>query len=182
MSALDRSGGILVQRMVNARAAGVLHTLSTTAGQGREMVVNVGLGLGEGVVSGLVEVDHIVVSREGDFDSGPLRFRYLVGDKGSRMVFDRRAGGGTRLEETLYHQRLRPALEYADLLDLVRCAARCEETYRLPLDLEFALEEDALYILQARPIAAYLATAREARRTDVLSGSVLPSRAREENS
>ena len=67
-----------------------------------------------------------------------------MGDKSSRIVFDRRTGSGTRREETLYHQRLRPALEYTDLGELVRAAARLEQTYGYPLDIEFAFEDDAL--------------------------------------
>jgi pyruvate,water dikinase len=119
------------------------------------MVINVGLGLGEGIVSGTVEVDHVVVSRETPLEEDPLRVRYVVGDKSSRIVFDQRAGSGTRREETLYHQRLRAALEYSDLAELVRAAARLERTYGFPLDIEFAFEEDALFILQVRPIVAF---------------------------
>jgi phosphohistidine swiveling domain-containing protein len=152
---MGRGGGVIVQRIVDARVAGVLHTLSATAGQAREMVINVGLGLGEGVVSGTVEVDHIVVSRETSLEEDPLRVHYLVGDKSSRIVFDRLAGSGTRREETLYHQRLRAALEYSDLGDLVRAAASLERVYGFPLDIEFAFEEDSLYILQVRPIVAF---------------------------
>jgi phosphohistidine swiveling domain-containing protein len=156
-----RGGGVIVQRIVDARVAGVLHTLSAAAGQAREMVINVGLGLGEGVVSGTVEVDHVVVSRETAVEEDPLRVHYVVGDKSSRIVFDRRTGSGTRREETLYHQRLRAALEYSDLRDLVRAAARLERTYGFPLDIEFAFEEDALYILQVRPIVAFQNALRE---------------------
>lgn len=153
--AVRHGGGVIVQRIVDARAAGVLHTLSPTAGQAREMVINVGLGLGEGVVSGTVEVDHVVVSRETPLEEDPLRVRYQVGDKSSRIAFDRRTGSGTRREETLYHQRLRAALEYSDLGELVRAADRLERVYGFPLDIEFAFEADSLYILQVRPIVAF---------------------------
>jgi phosphohistidine swiveling domain-containing protein len=156
-----RGGGVLVQQIVHSRAAGVLHTLSAGAGRLREMVINVGLGLGEGVVSGTVEVDHIVVSRETDLPEDPLRFRYLVGDKTKQVVFDRRAGLGTRLEETLYHQRLRPALEYSDLCEVVRTAAVLDSVYGYPLDIEFALAGDRLSILQVRPIVAFQSSLRE---------------------
>ena len=155
-------GGVIVQRLVDSRAAGVLHTLSAASGQPREMVLNVGLGLGEGVVSGIVEVDHVVVSRTGDLDPDRLRFRYTVGDKRDQVVRDRRTGRGTRIEETLYHQRLRPALEYPDLLELVQAAARLESAYGHPLDIEFAFAGDNLYILQARPIVAFQDALQEA--------------------
>jgi phosphoenolpyruvate synthase/pyruvate phosphate dikinase len=39
---------------------------------------------------------------------------------------------------------------------LVQAAARLEQVYGYPLDIEFAFEDDALYILQVRPIVAFL--------------------------
>jgi len=155
-------GGVIVQRMVESRASGVLLTASLAPGRPLEVVINVGLGLGEGVVSGTVDVDQIHVAKESDLAREPLRFRYLVGDKRERVVFDARAGFGTRREETLYHQRLRPALEYPDLCELVRAAASLEDAYLQPLDIEFAFEGPDLRILQARPVAVFVAALREA--------------------
>lgn len=163
----DLGGGVLVQRLVSSRAAGVAHTLSTVSGQPRELVLNVGLGLGEGVVSGTVEVDQVAIARGAGAMPEQLDFRYTVGDKRHQVVFDRRLGRGTCIEETLYHQRLRPALEYTDLQDLVRAASRLESAMGYPLDVEFALAGDRLSILQARPIVAFqdaLKQAREGRR------------------
>ncbi len=153
-------GGILVQKMISSRASGVLHTVNVAGRRLREMVVNAGLGLGEGIVSGTVASDTIVVSKE----SGPgeeLHFRYLTADKRQRVVFNSRLGSGTALVETLHHQRLRPALEYVELLELVRAAARLEAAYGYPLDIEFAVEGTALYLLQVRPIPTPFAVWRD---------------------
>ncbi len=138
-------GGILVQRMVSSRASGVLHTVNVAERRLREMVINAGLGLGEGVVSGAVAADRIVVSKEGDCERAELNFRYLTADKRERVVFNSRLGSGTARVETLYHQRLRPALEYVEICQLVRAAARLEAAYGYPLDIEFGIEgTDAL--------------------------------------
>jgi pyruvate,water dikinase len=125
------------------------------------MVVNAGLGLGEGVVSGSVPADHIVVSKEGDLRKGPLRFRYITSDKRTRVVFNARAGFGTTISETLYHQRLRPALEYVELWELVGIAEVLETAYGHPLDMEFAVEGSRLWVLQARPVGAFLSALKE---------------------
>ena len=156
-------GGVIVQRMVNARVSGVLHTVWAATGQLREMAINVGLGLGEGVVSGTVDVDQVFVVKDEGLEHDPLHFRYRVGDKRTQVVLDDRAGLGTHTVETLYHQRFRPALEYVELGELVRIAARLERLYGQPLDLEFAIEESRLYILQARPVALFHAAWRETR-------------------
>lgn len=158
---LPRGGGIIVQRMVEARVSGVLHTVCAATGQLRQMVINAGLGLGEGVVSGTVDVDHVLVAKDGDLLSGDLDLRYRVGDKREQVVCDRGRGSGTRREQTRYHQRLRAALEYVELQELVRAAARLEEAFLEPLDIEFAIEGRDLHILQARPIPVFHAAWRE---------------------
>ncbi len=146
-------GGIVVQRIVDARVSGVLQTVNVAGGEPGELVLNAGLGLGEGVVSGLVAADRATVDKA-SIGAGALRFRYVTADKRERVVFDAGAGRGTVREETLYHQRLRPALEYVELWELVNRAASLEADYGYPLDLEFALEGSRLWILQVRPVAA----------------------------
>jgi pyruvate,water dikinase len=154
-------GGVVVQRIAWSRVSGVLLTVNVAEGEPREMVVNVGLGLGEGIVSGQVAADHVVVAKEGDLERGPLRFRYVTADKREQVTFDRRTGFGTSLTECLYHQRLRPALEYVELAELVAVAARLEAAYGYPLDIEFGIEGPRLFVLQARPVAAFLSLVQE---------------------
>ncbi len=147
-------GGVIVQRMVVSRVAGVIHTVAVAAGRPNEMIVNVGLGLGAGVVAGTVEVDHVVVAKSSIGDAGGLRFRYAVGAKRDQVVVDPKWPGETRRRPVLAHQRLRPALEYRELGTLVATALRLEEAWGEPLDIEFAFEGPELKILQARPVPA----------------------------
>ncbi len=160
-SASGEGGGVLVQRIVWSRVSGVLQTENVVTGQYREMVINAGLGMGEGVVSGVVGADHIVVAKEDDMAATPLRFRYITCDKRQRVVFDARAGRGTLRQDTVSHQRFRPALEYIELLELVQLAARLDSIYGYPLDIEFGVEGAQLRILQVRPTPGSLAPWRE---------------------
>ncbi len=153
-------GGVIVQRIVGSRVSGVLQTANASDCEQQQMVINAGLGLGEGIVSGRVAADQIVVAKEGDFDRG-LHLRYITADKREQMVFNRRGGQGTALVETLYHQRLRPALEYVELCELVRTAVKLERAYGYALDIEFAFEGTRLWILQARPIVSFLSAVRD---------------------
>jgi pyruvate,water dikinase len=150
-----------VQRIAWARLSGVLQTVNVAEAHWREIVLNVGLGMGEGIVSGTVGADHVVVSKEADAEAAGLRFRYLTGDKRQRIVYDARTGGGTLREDTLSHQRFRPALEYVELLELVQVATSLEAFYGYGLDIEFAFEGPALRILQARPTPGGLMPWRE---------------------
>ncbi len=174
-SAAGRAGGgVIVQRIVASRVSGVLQTVNVAGGDLREMVINAGLGLGEGVVSGTVAADQIVVAKEADPGRGPLRFRYITADKRDQILFNRRTGLGTARSETLYHQRLRPALEYVELCELVRVAARLEEAYGHPLDIEFGIEGARLYVLQARPVATAMAALAETCDRYPLNGETRP--------
>ena len=154
-------GGIIVQRMVNSRVSGVLQTVNIPRGNIREMVINAGLGLGEGVVSGTVAADQITVTKNTDHEKELLRLRYITSDKTEQIVFNQHAGIGTIRSQTLYHQRLRPALEYVELCQLVSNAAFLEKAYGYPLDIEFGIEGSHLWILQVRPIASFLSVLNE---------------------
>ncbi len=155
------AGGVIVQRMVRSRVSGVLQTVNVARGDLRELLINVSLGLGEGIVSGLVAADLITVVKDFEAGQDPTHLNYLTNDKPEQMVFDRRRGWGTRLEETLYHQRLRPALEYFELCEIVAKASALENAYGYPLDIEFALEGARLWLLQVRPIATFVAELRK---------------------
>jgi len=154
-------GGVIVQRIVWSRVSGVLQTINVAKGELKEIVINAGLGLGEGVVSGAVAADQIIVSKEGNLEKDPLHFNYITADKTEQVVFNKRAGFGTVLASTLYHQRFRPALEYVELCELVSVASRLEAAYGYPLDIEFGIEGTRLWILQVRPVATFLPAFKE---------------------
>ncbi len=154
-------GGIIIQRNAWSRVSGVLQTVNIAEDKLREMVINVGLGLGEGIVSGTVAADQIVVAKTDNLQTAPLRFRYITADKCEQVVFNARAGFGVVRLSTLYHQRLRPAMEYVELAELVAIADRLEAAYGHPLDIEFGIEGAKLWILQARPVGTFPALLRE---------------------
>jgi len=122
----------------------------------------VGLGLGEGIVSGTVAADLVTVAK-GEPGDLALRFHYLTADKRQRVVFDERFGQGTVRADTLAHQRLRPALEYPELRELVDAALEIERAYGHPVDVEFGFEGANLHVLQVRPVPASLAVWNETR-------------------
>jgi pyruvate,water dikinase len=152
--------GVVVQRMVQSRVSGVMQTVNAAEARPLEIVINVGLGLGEGIVSGAVAADLVIVSK-GDPRDLALRFRYLTADKRQRVIFDERFGQGTVRADTLAHQRLRPALEYPELRALVDVALRVERAYGHPVDIEFGFEDASLRVLQVRPVPASLAVWHE---------------------
>lgn len=155
------NGGVIVQQMINSRISGVIQTMNTASGNPDEIIVNVGLGLGEGIVSGVVAADQITIIKDAGIENGDLKFNYLTGDKKEQMVFDSEKGFGVKLVETLYHQRFRAAIEYTELCDLCSLSLKLEQTFGYPLDIEFAFDEYEIKILQVRPIPLFFNTLTE---------------------
>ena len=160
-STASAGGGVIVQRMVCSRISGVLQTVNVGRNEMGELVINAGLGLGEGIVSGIVAADQIVVSKEQDPQKEHLRFTYVTADKKEYVIFNKRAGLGTIRCEAPYHKRLRPALEYVELCELVGKALALESAYGYPLDIEFGIEGAKVWILQARPVPIFLTALQE---------------------
>lgn len=119
--------GLVVQRLVPARAAGVVFTRDP-AGRDGAVVIEAVRGLGDQLVSGHTE---------------PERWRvYRSGLGGFEAQVERVAEG-------------EPALEESEVESIAAEALRLEAALGHPLDLEWALGEDAEpWWLQARPITA----------------------------
>jgi pyruvate, water dikinase len=136
--------GVVVQRLVNADVAGVLFTCCPVTGAD-EIVVEAGWGLGEGIVQGLVVPDRFRMAR-----SGEVRQRVA----GSKDVAIRMAAdGGTVHEPVPPFLARRFCLGYPELKGLTHLAQRCDAVFgEEPHDLEWAIEQGVLFLLQRRPV------------------------------
>ena len=76
-----------------------------------------------------------------------------------------------RLERELRRWKARATRAESELIAI---AARLEAAYGYPLDIEFALERDRLWILQARPVGVFRATLRETLEHYPLAGPATP--------
>jgi len=136
----------VVQLLVPAEAAGILFTANPVTGRRDQAVISAAWGLGEAVVGGLVTPDSITVDKA----SGTVVER-VVADK---RVMTARVNGGTKEQAVPDALRRAPALDQETAAALVSLAVRIEELYGMPMDIEWALADGALAIVQARPITA----------------------------
>ena len=136
---------VIVQEMVQSEASGVLFTANPLTGLRSESVIDATLGLGEALVSGQVVPDHYVVNT--------LSRRVLTKTIGEKKISTRgKAGGGVEtVEEDAQTQR---ALSDEAILQLAEIGRQIQNEYRLPQDVEWALADNKLYILQSRPITS----------------------------
>jgi pyruvate,water dikinase len=139
----DVGMAVVLQRVVEADAAGVMYTRAPDARPGApvERVVNAGRGLGAPVVDGRTAPDVLRVDARGRIVDSVIARKtrsLVVGDAG--------------LTEIDVADPDRPALSEARVFDLAEIAARLEKLDKTAWDVEFACDSMRTWVVQARPI------------------------------
>ncbi|WP_121822803.1 phosphoenolpyruvate synthase [Halostella salina] len=136
---------VVVQRMVDAEKSGVMFTSHPSTGDPR-MIIESAWGLGEAVVSGSVSPDNYVLDRE----SGTVE-EATVAEKKVMHVRDDDTGETVErpVPEDRRNQRV---LSDAELDRLRELGERVEDHYGTPQDVEWAIYDGEVYMLQSRPI------------------------------
>ncbi|MDR5656802.1 pyruvate, water dikinase [Halodesulfurarchaeum sp. HSR-GB] len=136
---------VVVQQMVDAEKSGVLFTSHPSTGA-PQTIIEAAWGLGEAVVSGSVSPDNYHVDRESrEIES------VTVAEKKIEMVRDEETGETvTRSIED--DRRDSQVLTEAEIQELVEMGERVEDHYETPQDVEWAIMDGTVYMLQSRPI------------------------------
>jgi pyruvate,water dikinase len=140
----DLGMAVVVQRMVNADVAGVLFTCDPVRGRRDRMVVEAVLGLGEAAVSGAVTPDHYVLRRDGRVRKAHVNEQpyAIVADEAGGVAerqLSPEEGGARKADDEL-------------LSKLARLGDDLEQRIGVPQDIEWAVQDGELYVLQARPV------------------------------
>ena len=139
---------VVAQIMVPSEVSGILFTANPATGERSELIVEASFGLGEAVVGGHVTPDSYIVDRE------TLKSKETtIGPKEQQIVSD--GEHGTRTEEVAEDERQRSSLDEKALKELSATAIDIEALYDgLPQDIEWALSDGKLWLLQSRPITS----------------------------
>jgi pyruvate,water dikinase len=114
---------VVVQRMVDATAAGVMFTADPITGRRHQAVIDAAHGLGDAVVSGKVDPDHYIA----DTASGEILERDEKGD-----------------QAVLNHAQVRELVELGDKIERYLGSAQ---------DIEFAIDQEGkVWVVQSRAI------------------------------
>jgi pyruvate,water dikinase len=136
---------VVVQKMVDAEKSGVMFTSHPSTGEPK-IIIEAAWGLGEAVVSGSVSPDNYVVDRE----TGEV-LDMTIADKKMMMEKDE-ATGETVEREVPEEQRDAQVLDDDEIQTLIDIGKRAEDHYENPQDVEWALVDGEVYMLQSRPI------------------------------
>ena len=140
----DLEMAVVVQRMVEPEVAGILFTVDPVQRRRDRMVVEAVFGLGESAVSGAVTPDNFVIARDGKLKRSRLAVQpyALVG----------LPGGGTEERALPPEQGGLATLGDDDLRRIAELGCRLEEEHGCPQDIEWAIADGTLFVLQSRPV------------------------------
>ncbi|HWF80986.1 MAG TPA: rifamycin-inactivating phosphotransferase, partial [Streptosporangiaceae bacterium] len=134
---------VVIQQMVIPQASGILFTADPVNGNRQVEFVDASFGLGEAVVSGLVNPDVFKV-RDGEI------VQKIVASK--QLAIEALPGGGTQHRAIDPASQTRPALTDTQVVELARLGRRIEAHFGRPQDIEWCLVDDDFHIVQSRPI------------------------------
>ncbi|KRD06292.1 rifamycin-inactivating phosphotransferase [Streptomyces sp. Root264] len=134
---------VVVQQMVFPQSSGILFTADPVTGNRKVATVDAGFGLGEALVSGLVNPDVFRV-RDGEVVARTIAVKH--------RALHALPAGGTREVAIESQQREQPALTDAQAVRLAGIGRRIEAHFGRPQDIEWCLVDGDFRIVQSRPI------------------------------
>ena len=138
---------VVVQQQLWPQAAGVLFTRDPVMGDEGYYLINAAFGLGDGVVTGQIPSDTFTLQGA----TGEVLSHALA--RKDAMVAPARGGGVERVRVPAPRQE-RPALAPQHLAQLGRLGHQVTQLFNGHQDVEFAVQDDAVWLLQARPITS----------------------------
>ncbi|MBO1000199.1 phosphotransferase [Bacillus sp. SD075] len=146
------SMGVVVQGLIHADVSGVIFSQDPVTYNPDRIVINASYGLGESVVSGVVTPDTYLVKRDG------TTIEKIKGSKELKIVSD---SIGTLGVETTKEEQDAYCLNDEMISQLIEWTLEVEKHYGHPVDLEFAIQDQKVYLLQARPITTMIEDAED---------------------
>jgi phosphoenolpyruvate synthase/pyruvate phosphate dikinase len=134
---------VVVQKMIFPQVAGILFTADPVTSNRKVSSIDASFGLGEGLVSGLVNADVYKV-RNGKVSAKKISTKKLA-------VFASQYGG-TKEQEIEPERQNRQVLTDEQILQLEHMGRKIEEHFGHPQDIEWCLVDGTFYIVQSRPI------------------------------
>ena len=136
---------VVVQEMVPSEVSGILFTANPATGERSEMIVNASFGLGEAIVGGEITPDTYIIDRE-----TLAVMETIIGSKEHMLVST--AGQGTDTRELSAAQGEQSSLAEPVLRELAQLGIAVERHFGQPQDIEWAVVNGTLALLQSRPI------------------------------
>ncbi|HMU55955.1 MAG TPA: PEP/pyruvate-binding domain-containing protein [Nitrospira sp.] len=139
---------VVIQPMLDATVAGVAYSIDPVTGE-NHVVVNALPGLGAPLVDGTVTPDHYVVRTDASLAAGAAVVKRSVAAKSSAL---RLGSDGVRTEPLPRDAGASSSMSDRQLTELAGVTKRIETLFGYPVDVEWAVDRQGLWLLQARPV------------------------------
>ena len=154
---------VVVQKMINSEKSGVMFTKNPTTGK-NEIIIEAVFGLGEGIVSGKILPDHYVLNSDLELKEK------VIANKKIKLVKEENGNGiEVKLKEEESRKQVLLPIEISSLGSL---GEKIEKHYNKPQDIEFAIENHRVYIVQSRPITT-IGREKKENKEENFAGNVL---------
>jgi phosphohistidine swiveling domain-containing protein len=137
--------GVIVQEMISPEVAGVAFGLDPVTGNSETKVISSVYGLGEGLVSGELDADTFTLTPDGIEATLALKSKQFVQDN---------SGSGIHLTDVALEKQEIASLTDVQIYEITALLEVLKKELQSAQDIEFALLNDQVYLLQTRPITA----------------------------
>lgn len=145
---------VILQEMIDPDISGVFFTCNPINGKNDQIFINSVFGVGEGLVSGLLDADTYALAKK----DGSIIEKNIV-EKTKKLIRDADAQKCLEVEVPLNQQNT-DSLSATDLKALYEIALKIENFYGRPQDVEWAIKDGELFILQSRPVTTGIENGR----------------------
>jgi pyruvate,water dikinase len=135
---------VVVQSMVNAKAAGVMFTADPITGDKEKIVIESSWGLGEAIVSGIVSPDMFTLEKK----SKEILER-KISNKTKGIYLSDKGSVSSEIENS---KKIIPSLNDEEIIYLANLGEKIESYFKSPQDIEWAVSGEDIFILQSRGI------------------------------
>ena len=138
-----------VQRMVQSEASGVIFTLEPVTSDRSKIAIEAVYGLGETIVSGDVTPDSYIVDKDGM----KISKKEIAKQEWKLIRSEEGKDGGANVKVVLTpEEQAQQKISDEDIIELAEIGKRLEDWYQFPQDIEWAKENNELFIVQTRPV------------------------------
>lgn len=143
---------VVIQRMVEPKAAGVAFSVDPVLDQKDLCIVTAVPGLGSALVSGETDADTYYVNRRGRVTHRAVANQQSIPCPASHNIPGSHKINGVVRVPVSDSQAQRSVLDDKEIVSVAKLARRMESHFGCPQDIEWAVEDGRLYLLQTRPI------------------------------
>ena len=138
---------VMIQEMIESDTSGVMFTIDPVTNNKSRIVIEAVFGLGSLIVKGEVTPDHYEVTKR--------NFTIIsreIGTQNKQLILTK-----SKNKEIPVSNAYKSSQKISDekIITLAKLGKKLEDIYLYPQDIEWAIENDKLFILQSRPVTSF---------------------------